>query len=129
MKICCACGKEKELTKFYRNTRMKDGHFARCKRCFVEKKLCRQGRPFKEDKDSEVNEQKKKTYNYKSSFLELRLVNTSKNDYEETYKLLEKLGYNVLESVHNQFCEKYGLTPSEPKIFKNYFSAEDCGMT
>jgi hypothetical protein len=123
MKICCACKKEKEMKYFYVNSRMRDGHFARCKTCFNQKKLCNRGR-----KNGEDVVERRCIKKYKNSFLGLRLLNTSKQDYIETYKFLQRLGYNLSESIHEQFCEKHSLNSTEPQQFKNHFSTKDCGL-
>lgn len=124
MKECCACKQTKELKLFYVNNVMKDGYSARCKRCYRENKLCRQGRPvgsFKISKPEKKN-------GIKDSFVEIRLVNTRKEDYIETYEFLKRIGYKLDESIHEQFCQKHDLQPTEPQEFKNYFSPKDCGM-
>jgi hypothetical protein len=42
---------------------------------------------------------------------------------------LKDAGYNLKEDIHIQFCEKYGLTPHNPrKVFKNTYSQKDCGL-
>lgn len=36
MKTCICCGKEKDLSDFYKHSRMKDGHLNKCKECVRE---------------------------------------------------------------------------------------------
>jgi hypothetical protein len=52
-----------------------------------------------------------------------------KEDYKDTYKLLQSMGYNLSQDLHEQFCKKYGLIPNSPKqTFINHYSQEDCGL-
>lgn len=125
MKKCCACGETKELKLFYVNNVLRDGHSARCKKCMRNKTLCRQGRPI----GSVKKVKETKTNGIKDSFVEIRLVNTRKEDYVETYKFLKRIGYKLDESIHEQFCEKHNLEPTEPQTFKHYFSVKDCGLS
>jgi hypothetical protein len=64
----------------------------------------------------------------KDSWSEIRLVNTSKNDYVETYEFLKRIGYKLDESIHEQFCSKHDLTPTEPQTFTHHYSTKDCGL-
>lgn len=36
MKACYRCGKSKRLSEFYKNSKMADGHFNKCKPCYCE---------------------------------------------------------------------------------------------
>jgi uncharacterized protein YpbB len=125
MKECCACKETKELKLFYKNNAIKGGYSARCKKCVRNNKLCRQGRPI----GSVKKVKETKTNGYKDSFIEIRLVNTRKEDYVETYKFLKRIGYKLDESIHEQFCKMHDLEPTPAKEFLHHFSPKDCGMT
>jgi hypothetical protein len=124
MKTCCACKETKELKLFYVNNVMKDGYYARCKKCMRLGKLCRQGRPFGSTKPVKETT----GTNRKSGWEEIRLVNPRKEDYIDTYEFLKRIGYKMDESIHQQFCDKHDLKPKKSKPFKNHFSPKDCGM-
>lgn len=48
MKICTKCEKEKDLSEFYKATRMKDGYMSSCKRCAdAATKIARDRKPAK----------------------------------------------------------------------------------
>lgn len=123
MKKCCSCEEVKDYKLFYVNNASPDGYFGKCKQCFIKGKNCSRGR--KSLTEKELISLK---YSRKESFNDIRLVRTSKLDYVETYRLLKKMGYSLSKSIHEQFCEKHGLTPTEPKEFNFYFSPEDLGM-
>jgi hypothetical protein len=129
MKICCACLKEKDFKNFYKHKTNEDGCTARCKMCYKEGTLCKSGR-----KKMEGTKVKKKSgkpdrsVGIKNSWNEIRLINTSKEDYVETYLFLKRIGYNLSESIHKQFCDKHGLEPIVGEEFSYYFSPKDCGL-
>lgn len=126
MKKCCACKETKELNLFYKNSQITDGYFARCKKCMTNGILCKQGRPT----GMKYNVEGRKPAKYdNSSWTEIRLVSPTKKDYMETYEFLKRIGYKLDESIHEQFCNKHDLEPTEPKEFKNYFSVKDCGLS
>lgn len=120
MKICCACNQPKELKQFYVSRNMIDGYFARCKNCYNNRKKCKPGR--KSPYDIEV-------YVSDKCVKHIKLVKPSKEDYVESYNLLKKLGYDLSESIHKQFCDKYNLVESGPKEFPNYYSPKDLDMS
>lgn len=128
MKKCCACNELKEVKFFYVDKSRPDGRFAKCKKCFQTGKKCKAGRPPIDGIEAKVPVYKEKT-GRQDSWLEIRLVNTSKQDYVETYKFLKRIGYKLSESIHEQFCEKHGLTPTELQNHKNHFSPKDLGLT
>jgi hypothetical protein len=111
-KICRACEKEKKITSYSKTS---SGNRAAC--C----NLCRSlGKTIKNKKPS----QKEPIKNHP-----LQLGNVSQKDYEYMYKSLEKMGYNLYQDLHEQFCKKYGLTPNSPKqIFLNHYSQKDLGL-
>lgn len=125
MKKCCACGETKELKFYYKNKAVPGGYFQRCKKCMTNGILCRQGRPT--GMKYQVEGRKAKYDN--SSWQEIRLQNPTKKDYIETYMFLKKIGYKLDESIHEQFCDKFDLEPTEERTFKNHYSPKDCGLT
>lgn len=61
----------------------------------------------------------------------LHLAYTQKTDYIKSYSFLKKIGYTLDEenTIHEQFCLKYGFVPSVPKqVFPNHYSPKDLGM-
>ena len=111
-KICRACEKEKKITSFSKTSSGNRGSV--CNLC---KSL---GMTIKNKKPS----QKEPTKNHP-----LQLGNVSKKDYEYMYKSLEKMGYNLSQDLHEQFCKKYNLPIRVPKQkFKNHYSQKDCGL-
>lgn len=63
--------------------------------------------------------------------IELQMGYVRKEDWVETYKFLQRKGYVLSgdKTIHQQFCEKYGLTPNIPeKTFKNHYSPSDLGL-
>jgi len=111
-KICRACEKEKKITSYSRTA---SGNRAGV--C----NLCRSlGNTIKNKNRS----QKEPTKNHP-----LQLGNVSQKDYEIMYKYMEKMGYNLSQDLHEQFCIKYGLTPNSPKkTFLNHHTQKDCGL-
>ena len=121
-KICKYCGKEKDLTSYYKKTASPDGHQSVCKICtgIITKE-------YKEKRQQDFVEKKKEKHDPK----ELSLVGTCKKDYCAMYEAMNKLGYspsNTEMDIHIQFCEKWGLKVSKSprKGPKNQFSYEDC---
>lgn len=128
MKICCACGKEKEYKNFNVDNSKKDGRYARCKMCVSNKKCCKRGRNNGINiYDPDYKEYVLKKFN--KPLEGLRLRNTSKEDYVYTYLFLQKIGYSLSESIHQQFCDKHGFETIEREEFRFYFSPKDCGLT
>ena len=111
-KICRACEKEKKITSY---SRTPSGNRAGV--C----NLCRSlGITIKNKKPSQKEPIKNTP---------LQLGNPSQKDYEFLYKSLEKMGYNLSQDIHEQFCMKYGLTPNSPKqTFKNHYTQKDLGL-
>lgn len=116
-KVCCACGKDKEIKNFYKNNIREDGFDGRCKACKIACKKCRQGRrktkPIftKQDKNAPM------------------LFNVTQKDWIEMYKFLESIGYSLEENIHIQFCEKHNLTPRKRMREKSlYYSPKDLDM-
>ncbi len=111
-KICKACNVEKKITRF---TMLASGN--RGNTCNLCKSLGRT------QKKGEKKSQPKKN-------IPLNLGNISIKDYTAMYEFLKKLGYSLEGDIHNQFCEKYNLTPNNPKNkFNRYYTASDCGLT
>lgn len=93
-KICKACGREKEITSFYRHPKCKDGYNSRCKLCLIQRNLIRYKK-----------EEKKHTFRDNP----LSGAGVTKEDYEGMWLLLKALGYDLTQDIHSQFCEKYNL--------------------
>jgi hypothetical protein len=109
--ICRACNVAKKLKSFQT---LKSGN--KCGVCNV----CRAtGRRI--PKGTKINRKPKN--------IELQMGFVRKQDWEYMYKSLEKIGYDLSKDLHEQFCNKYGLTPRSPKqTFKNHYSQKDLGL-
>ena len=111
-KICRACGVEKLSKRF---TKLASGNRAGV--CNICKSL---GNTIPNKKPKE----KKKNIPLSLGFVKVE-------DYENAYKFLEKIGYSLDKDkdIHEQFCKKYGLTPSSPKQkFNKHYSPKDLGL-
>ena len=114
VKKCIACLKEKEVKWFYKNSSTKDGWQYRCKLCMKNGIL----KP-KPEKPALLGP---------SDRLMLNLAFITKEDYINTFKALEMIGYDLKSelSIHQQFCEKYGLPPSKRKpVGKTIWTKEE----
>lgn len=110
-KVCKACNIEKNIKHFHRQTAVSSGYMARCKKCKLDGKI--------------IPKEKKE----KKEIRPLTLAAPQIEDYIEMYKLMETIGYSLNGDIHEQFCKKYGLTPSNPKqIFLSHYSQKDLGL-
>jgi|LakMenEpi03Aug12_release.lakeMendotaPanAssembly.Ray.scaffolds.fasta_scaffold110258_3 hypothetical protein len=107
-KLCRACNQVKVARSFHRSNGVLH---PRCKQCKLEgKKISRKLVDYSD---------RRKTY--------FKLVKPTKDDYIETYTLLEKMGYDLKQDIHIQFCEKHNLEPHTPKKeFKPHISIQEC---
>jgi hypothetical protein len=118
-KVCKYCGKEKDITSYYKKKAAPDGHQSVCKICT--------GIITNEYKEIRLRENppvKKKKQDPK----ELSLVGSCKNDYCSMYSAMGRLGYNPEMDIHTQFMNKWGLKVSKSlrKGPVNQFSYQDC---
>lgn len=114
-KICCACGKDKPITSFYRNKIMKDGYEGKCKYCKKTNVKCRSG-----DRKKPGRPKLKNTP---------QLWNVRKEDWIETFEFLKKIGYSLERNIHEQFCERHNLVPRKRMYEKSIqYSPGDLGM-
>lgn len=95
LKYCSRCHDLKLETEFFKNKRFEDGLDYYCKTCRVI-----------------VNRKKR----HKPEDMDLSYIKISyarPKDYHDMYLMLEKMGYdlNSEKSIHEQFCDKYGLEP------------------
>lgn len=109
-KLCRACNQIKVARSFHRVHGVLQ---PRCKQCKIEGNII-----------------PRKHVDYSSrTGMKLRLGKPEKQDYIETYELLDKMGYDLKKDIHIQFCEKYNLKPRQPKKeFKGRLSPEECGF-
>lgn len=107
-KICCSCGENKEISLFFRNCGRNDGYEARCKQCKKTNKKCVARRGKKKEKEYiEPNIQDDFTF-----------LHPTKEDWAWMYQMLQRLGYDLNENIHKQFCQKYGLQPKKDRYKK-----------
>ena len=118
-KICCSCKEEKRPKDFYVNNHNKDGLSYRCKECFQSGKICvRNATP-----RVKYNRKGRPTTDFP------QLYNVKEQDWIETYKFLEKIGYDLTKNSHLQFCEKHNLKPRKRLKEKSIiYSPEDLGL-
>lgn len=100
-KICKACGREKEITNFYRHPKCKDGYNSRCKLCIIHRNLIRY---------------KKETKKHTFRDLPLSGAGVTKHDYQGMWLFLKAMGYDLTQPIHNQFCELHNLPLKKGKI-------------
>jgi hypothetical protein len=108
MKQCSKCKKNKELTSFHNNKRMKDGKCPVCKICVSLGEKTRRLKP-KEKLD-----------------IDLRGGVLTKGEYCMMWNFLSSMGYNITENIHEQFCEKYNLPTKVKPASKVKFCFSDC---
>jgi hypothetical protein len=106
-KRCTACSKIKSLLFFYKKTTMEDGYQPRCKSCVLNKQYS----PHYPGNPNFV----KPDLKFGNMF---RLFKTTKEEFIESYKLLERWGYDLksTKTIHEQFCEKHNLKPHIRRI-------------
>jgi hypothetical protein len=114
VRICRACGLTKGLKSFGVNNSLSSGYSSRCKLCV---------------KSGIVIPKSEKTPLLgPSDRLMLNLAFITKEDYINTFKALEMMGYDLKSelSIHQQFCKKYGLPVSKRKpVGKTIWSKEE----
>jgi hypothetical protein len=109
-KLCRACNKEKKVSQFHKQNAA-DGYTARCKMCQNNGTLI--------PKEKFV----------KNEIVPLTLTGLKEGDYVDMYNFFQSIGYSLDTDIHEQFCIKYGLKPSNPRQTFNYhFSPEDLGL-
>ena len=110
-RICKSCGVEKDVKQYHKTKGVGDGYTARCKQCKMDGNL--------------IPKEKKEKMEYRP----LTLAAPKREDYIEMYLTLKKMKYDLNKDLHIQFCEKYGLTPANPKQkFKSHISQKDLGL-
>jgi hypothetical protein len=115
-KLCGACNKVLKIKWFYTCKSCKDGYYARCKTC-------------KKDGIKVYKGVKKPKPTGKYS--NLSLFCTKEEDWVDTFIFLKSIGYDLSETktIHEQFCEKYNLTPKKRTQEKSIqFSPKDLGL-
>lgn len=114
-KVCASCGKEKDRRFYYTYKSCRDGLSPRCKICHT------QGL----EKKTEIINNGGRKRNQDGP----ALFNVSRKDWIQTYELLEKMGYDLNNDLHIQFCEKHNLEPKRRTPEKSLiFSPKDLGM-
>lgn len=116
VKLCRACGIEKSIKSFGVNRHLPGGYNQRCKVCMSEGKFIPPKEKYKNDSITP------------SDRLMLNLAFITKEDYINTFKALRMMGYDLEtpKTIHQQFCEKYGLEPSKRKpVGKTIYTKEE----
>jgi hypothetical protein len=120
VKVCKACHIERTIKNFNKNSSFSDGYESRCKICKSN------GTKIISKSDGKWS---KKNHKIKRSDYILPFTNPLKRDYVQSFTFLRDMGYSLDQDIHIQFCEKYGLTPNNPKqTFKNTFTVKDCDL-
>lgn len=113
-KVCRACGIEKTIDCYWRKSKSRDGLESRCKVCKKLHRLIPQSAYLKYNKIKKVKVPKEKFGH--TEWMRLRCV--SREDYIKAFNFLESIGYikDSEKTIHEQFCEKYGLKPKNRKF-------------
>lgn len=123
-KKCCSCLIEKDLVSFSKRWRGVDGYEKRCKICMAQNRHCINSR--KEDGIPHPNLGRRGGF-HESPYL----VNPQPQDWKEMFEFLKKIGYdyNSEKTIHEQFCEKWGIEPRKKMYEKNrQFTPKDLGL-
>ena len=113
-RTCASCNTKKSIKQFYRNNALIDGYEKRCKSCKIN------------NISSRVKAEPKEKYNVE---LSMNLVGLKEDDFKSTYLFLQRIGYDLKRSIHEQFCEKYNLPVNPvPYTTKYHFSPKDLGL-
>lgn len=114
-KICCGCGKEKDIKHFYKNALLPTGYEKRCKICKNSRVKCKKGVGNKRGRPQLKNQP--------------QLWNVRKKDWVDTYEFLKSIGYDLNKNIHEQFCEKHNLpTRKRMKEKSLQYSPQDLGL-
>jgi len=109
-KICRTCGMLKSLDQYYSCKNCTDAHAGSCKICSLQRRtnqILSQGKihPFnKEFRRSEDSH--------------FSMAGCTKQDYEDMYDILTKMGYDVWGDVHKQFVDKFNVNEKYPMKYK-----------
>ena len=98
-KICKACNIEKPIKQFYKNNVFKDGYDSRCKICKSQNKKIYKG-------DGDWKKVKPYQQKWEDQF---NIKAAHKEDFLLMYEFITKIGYDVNQDVHQQFCDKHNL--------------------
>lgn len=118
-KICCACKLEKSIKSFTVNNAKPDGYSGKCKICVSLKKPCKTGpRTIEKDLAKDISVE----------FIG-SMTRIDKEDWVNTYKFLEMMGYDIRQNIHEQFCEKHSLPTKKRGFVRNKeYSPKDLGL-
>jgi len=110
------CGREKNLTSFYKYAKSPDGLNPRCKICCSQYQRKHRKEKTEENKKDKLNDNR-----------HLTIRNPSHSDYCTMYELLSLMGYDIQKNIHKQFVNKFSLTyQKRTDGWRNDYTLEDC---
>lgn len=115
-KKCAGCGREKNITSYYKYAKSADGLNPKCKIC------CSQyQKKIRKDKTTEKVKDKLDDNRH------MTLRFTSQQDYCSMYELLSLMGYDIQKNIHKQFVNKFSLEyQKRTDGWRNDYTLEDC---
>lgn len=113
IKTCIGCLNDKPISSFGKNKQKPGGYNPRCKICML----------------NGVKKHREPIITLPNDNNTLKLTPVTQQDYIDTYKFLENIGYDLKSplSIHEQFCLKYGFEPKKRNKSKEkiYYSKEE----
>jgi len=109
-KKCKTCEQEKTLDSFYACKNCINGRAGSCKICVVQR---RTGKKREEGKIHPFNKEFRMSEESHYS-----MAGATKQNYEDMYDILSKIGYDVRGDVHQQFLDRHNPNEKYPMKYK-----------
>jgi RecJ-like exonuclease len=107
--ICNSCQVEKDLTSFYKCKECRGGVGKVCKMCKNQGRKSTKSERTVHPFNKEFRRSEESYYN---------MAGCTKQDYEDMYYILTKIGYDVWGDVHKQFLDKHNVNKKYPIKYK-----------
>ena len=114
---CNSCEIEKDITSFYKCKECRDGVSKVCKMCKNQGRKSTKGQTTIHPFNKEFR---------KSDAAHFSMAGCTKQDYEDMYYILTKIGYDVSGDVHKQFVDKHNVNEKYPMKYKKRKINTDC---